>query len=168
MTKSPYRAEIEVAAAARNLDPDLVDAISEQESDHRFSAYRYEPGFWTKYLAPNPIWSSRKPLEVSASYGLMQVMFTTAVEHGFDGPPWELFAPAVALEYGCRVMVSHLDWSTKAFSGNPGDKSRIVLASALAAYNGGRKGNDPDNVPDRNHEYAESVLRRLARIKSRV
>jgi soluble lytic murein transglycosylase-like protein len=164
---SPYRPEIETAAAARSLDPDLVEAVVEQESDSHFYAYRYEPGFWTKYLASNPTWSKRNPLEVSASIGLMQVMFTTAVEHGFTGQPWELFAPAVALEYGCRVLSANLAWATKAFRGNQGDRSRIIVASALAAYNGGRKGNDPDNIPDRNHEYAESVLRRLARIKAR-
>jgi soluble lytic murein transglycosylase-like protein len=165
--RSPYRTEIEIAAAAHGLDPDLVEAVVEQESDSHFHAYRFEPGFWTKYLASNPTWSNRNPLEVSASIGLMQVMFTTAVENGFTGQPWDLFAPSVALDYGCRVLAKNMGWADKAFSGNQGDRSRVVVASALAAYNGGRKGNDPDNVPDRNHAYADSVLRRLARIQAR-
>lgn len=164
--RSPYRQEIEAAAARHALDPDLVEAVVEQESSSRFYAYRFEPGFWTKYLATNPTWSSRKPAEVSASYGLMQVMFTTAVDHGFTGQPWELFDPAVGLDYGCRVLATNLVWAESAFSGNPGDKSQIIITSALAAYNGGRKGNDPDNIPDRNHAYADQVMTRLRRIKA--
>lgn len=164
--RSIYRPEIEAAAARHALDPDLVEALVEQESDSKFYAYRFEPGFWTRYLAPNPTWSKRRPAEVSASYGLTQVMYTTAVEKGFDGQPWQLFDPATNLEYGCRVLAANLVWAEKAFSGNPGDKSRIVVASALAAYNGGKKGNDPDNVPDRNREYAESVMKRMTRIKA--
>lgn len=163
---SPYRALIVETAAKHGLDPDVVEAVCEKESDHRFFAYRFEPGFWHRYLEGHATWSKRRPAEVSASYGLMQVMYTTAVEHGFTGQPWDLFSPAVAIEYGCRVLAKLIAWSTDAFAGNPGDKSRIVLASALAAYNGGRKGNDPDNHPDRNHEYAESVLRKLAVIKA--
>ena len=40
-----YRAAIVSAATAHGLDPDLVQAVVEQESSGRFYAYRYEPAF---------------------------------------------------------------------------------------------------------------------------
>ena len=53
MKKGPYRAEIETAAAAHGLDPDLIAAIVEQESSGRFYGYRFEPAFYDRYLKGN-------------------------------------------------------------------------------------------------------------------
>lgn len=144
-----YRAAIDLAADMHGLDADLVAAIVEQESNYRFHAYRYEPNFWTKYLATNPMYAAREPREVSASYGLMQVMFTTAVEHGYAGEPWGLFAPAESLEFGCRVLAGNLTWA----SGH--------TRQAVAAYNTGR-GNWTSVT---GAAYATSVLARYDRIR---
>jgi len=82
-----YQAEIDAAAGAHGLDADLVAAVVEQESSGWASAFRYEPDFFDRYLKNNPAYANRNPREVSASYNLMQTMYTTAVEHGYDGPP---------------------------------------------------------------------------------
>lgn len=149
MTTGPYRAEIETAAAAHGLDPDLVAAVVEQESNGWASAFRFEPDFWSKYLKNNPLYKDRHPREVSASYGLMQTMYTTAVEHGYTGLPWGLFAPTVSLEYGCRVLDALLTWA----DGN--------VTKALGGYNAGRGGAEGTN----GRKYARDVLARYERIR---
>jgi soluble lytic murein transglycosylase-like protein len=159
-----YRPEIETAAAAHGLDPDLVQAVVEQESGYKFFAYRFEPGFFTRYLAHKPEYANRNPLEVSASIGLMQTMFTTAVEAGYTGEPWGLFEPAVSLEFGCRILKSNLEWARGVYVGMASLAERKIRMSALAAYNGGRGGNAPDGVLDRNHGYADAVIERYVRI----
>ncbi len=101
----PYDAPIDAAATAHRLDPALVKAVVMQESGGKFYAYRYEPDFWTRYLQHNAAWMARSPMEVSASYGLMQILYVTAVEEGFRGQPWELFAPSVAAGVGTRALL---------------------------------------------------------------
>ena len=161
---TPYRAEIETAAKAKNLDPDMVAALVEQESNGWASAFRFEQAFWERYLAKNALYKDRNPREVSASYGLTQIMYPVAVEHGFTGKPWELFDPEVNLEYGCRVLAKLMVWAKSQYTGLAAGERAAVRRSALAAFNGGRGGNGP-NGPLRNREYADSVLRRYERIK---
>jgi soluble lytic murein transglycosylase-like protein len=161
-----FRPQIEQAARAHNLDPDLVEAIVEQESDGEWFARRYEPGFFSRYLARNPLYAARNPHEVASSYGLMQVMFTTAIECGFTGQPWELFDPAIALDLGCIYLKKLILRASAKWRGATDDAADLtILRSALAAYNGGWLGNEPDNLPDRNHEYADAVLERRDGIK---
>jgi soluble lytic murein transglycosylase-like protein len=159
-----YRAEIEAAAEAHGLDPDLLAAVVEQESSGRFYAYRYEPDFYHRYLADKPEYAAWSPAECSASYGLCQVMFSTAREHGYQGQPWGLFAPEVSLEYGCRVLAGNLAWARGLYTGLAAGEHAAVTRSALASYNGGRAGNKPTG-PLRNREYADAVLARYDRIK---
>jgi soluble lytic murein transglycosylase-like protein len=161
-----YRTEIETAAAAHDLDPDLVQAIVEQESGGWASAFRYEPAFWDRYLKTNPVYATRNPREVSSSYGLMQIMFATAVDHGFTGKPWDLFDPAVSLEYGCRVLQALLVWARSQYTGLETAAQTVILRSVLAAYNGGKSGNAPKG-PLRNREYADDVMRRYRQIQER-
>ena len=78
----------------------------------------------------------------------MQVMYPTAVQHGFTGQPWELFAPAVSLEFGCRVLAADLKWATG------------HTKQAVAAYNTGR-GNWTSVT---GAAYASSVMARYDRI----
>jgi len=140
-----YRAEIETAAKAHALDPDLVEALVLVESAGQTHAYRYEPNFWVKYMAARPEWKGQNPKRVSASYGLMQVMFVVAVEVGYTArDPEHLFVPSIGLEYGCRKLAELLRWSQ-------GD-----VPQALAAYNGGRGGNA--TRPFRNQPYVDLVV----------
>jgi soluble lytic murein transglycosylase-like protein len=159
---SPYRTEIAAAAAAHGLEPLLVAAVVEQESATRFHAYRYEPDFFVRYLASNPAYMHREPREVSASYGLMQIMYPTAVDHGFTGEPWDLFAPEASLHWGCRYLAHLLDWAGTTYRGLQTAKRAAVLRTALAAYNGGQGGaHAPAAVA-----YAAQVLLRLDRLRT--
>lgn len=64
-----------------------LKAIAIVESNLDPKAYRFEPGFWERYLKNNPEWSDKDPKRVSASYGVMQLMYTTAWLLGFRGEP---------------------------------------------------------------------------------
>ncbi len=70
---------------------DVADvlAVIQIESSFRPNAYRAEPQIG------------------DASYGLMQVLSTTAADRGYDGPPEGLFDP----ETNIRVGMAHLKWS---------------------------------------------------------
>jgi len=149
--KLAYRAEIRTAAAAHGLDPRIVEAVVMVESAGKTHAYRYEPGFWARYLAAKPEWMHLNPERVSASYGLMQVMYPVAREMGFlFADPELLFVPSTGLEFGCRKLASLMQWAE-------GDVVR-----ALAAYNGGKGKNF--KPPYRNASYAERVLVALSQV----
>lgn len=149
-----YRAEIETQASRYGLDPALVTAVVITESSGLTHAYRYEPGFWDRYLKHRPEWDGANPARVSASYGLMQVMFPVAVEFGYpkNDPPEYLFVPLIGLEYGCKVLKERMTWA----GGN--------VRAALAAYNGGKGGNLPGGTL-RNAAYADKVLGRLDKVR---
>ncbi len=75
------------AATAQSLDPGLVCAVVEQESGWNSWAMRYEPLFFSKYVAS--LYTNNKIAATEAyargfSWGLMQVMGQVAREAGFD------------------------------------------------------------------------------------
>ena len=150
-----YRAEVEVLSHRHGLTPDLVEAVCLIESSGKTHAYRFEPAFYDRYLKGKREWDGANPERVSASYGLMQVMFPVAVEHGMarTEPPEYLFVPTIGLDYGCRVLAKRLEWS------------RGDLRSALASYNGGKSGNSPGSLKLRNGAYADKVLAQLAKLQ---
>jgi soluble lytic murein transglycosylase-like protein len=146
-----YRKEIEAAAFAHGaLDPNLIEAQVLVESSGRTMAYRYEPDFWTRYMAGKPEWTLMLPERVSASYGLLQIMYPVARELGFTGEPEMLCVPSVGLAWGCEQMRRLLEWA----KGN--------TLQALAAYNGGKGGNA--TPPFRNAPYAAKVLEARSRL----
>ena len=149
-----YRAEVEIIANRHALTPDLVQAVCLVESSGLTTAYRPEPAFWERYLKGKPEWDGANPARVSASYGLMQVMFPVAVEHGMarTEPPEYLFVPLIGLDYGCRVLAKRIEWA------------RGDVRAALASYNGGQVGNAPGG-PLRNAAYADKVLGELAKLQ---
>lgn len=129
------------AAAAQSLDPALVCAVVEQESAWNTWAIRYEPAFFTKYVAS--LYTNNKVTATEAyargfSWGLMQVMGQVARETGFDAPFLAaLCDPEQGLAIGCKVLRKKLDAMA-------GDTTR-----ALLAWNGGA-----------NPVYAAQVLTR--------
>lgn len=163
MLSNQFRSIIERCATQQALDPDVVQGIIEQESSGRWYSYRYEPAFFGRYLHDDPKYRDKDPREVSASYGLMQVMYSTAIENGFAGEPWDLFKPEVAIDLGCKHFAKLLAWSRKQASSSTSEET--ILRSALAAYNGGKGGNAPDDVADRNAQYASSVMTKIAMVK---
>lgn len=157
--RTGYRAEIEAAAAKHGLQADLIEAQVLVESAGLTDAFRYEPQFWKAYLMNKPEYQAANPRRVSSSYGLMQCMYVVAKELGFTGEPELLFVPTVGLEWGCAKLAELLDWARAV---NPGAPMEVRVRSALAAYNGGKGGNAPDAVPDRNGAYADRVLKLMA------
>jgi len=100
------------AATAQSLDPCLVCAVIEQESAWNPWAIRYEPAFFSKYVAPlytNNKISATEAYARGFSWGLMQVMGQVARENDFDA----LFLvalcdPEQALTIDCKACQAKL------------------------------------------------------------
>jgi len=135
------------AATAQSLDPALVCAVIEQESGWNPWAMRYEPAFFSKYVAglyTNNKISASEAYARAFSWGLMQVMGQVARETGFDAPFLSaLCDPEQGLAVGCKVLRKKLD-ATACLPGQANDTTR-----ALLAWNGGG-----------NPSYAAQVLAR--------
>ena len=133
------------AAESRALDPGLVCAVIEQESAWNPWAMRYEPAFFSKYVAP--LYTNNKITATEAyargfSWGLMQVMGQVARESGFDAQFLSaLCDPEQALAVGCRVL-------RKKFDAASGDTTL-----ALLAWNGGANALYPAQVLARRSHY---------------
>jgi soluble lytic murein transglycosylase-like protein len=153
-TNSNSRADLialaRATAAAHQLDAALVCAICEQESAWNPWAIRYEPAFFTHYVAPQLAAGKISNTEAQArafSWGLMQVMGQVAREHNFGAasstnatPLTQLCDPAYGLEIGCIVFAAKL-------ASAHGD-----AAHALQIWNGGGNAN-----------YAAEVLARVGK-----
>jgi soluble lytic murein transglycosylase-like protein len=164
MLRTRYKAEIDVAAAKWELDPLLVEAVVVQESGGNTDAFRFEPDFWNRYLKANVKYRGLNPRRVSSSYGLMQVMYCRILEDKIaDNDAWApelLFIPENGLDVGCGLLHELLEWAHSLPLANKGE---TVVEVALAAYNGGRGGNDPNkNWPLKNGRYAKDVLQKRA------
>ncbi len=131
-------------ATRYGIDPELLEAQVIVESSGDPNALRYEPAFFRTYVKGNPAAKAAHfgPL-AACSYGLLQILLETAVDIGFPGQPWNLFDPAVGLEWGAKYFERLLVWAG-------GDYTR-----ALCAFNGGKGGNA--RPPFRNQAYADRV-----------
>ena len=133
------------SAVGQSLDPALVCAVIEQESGWNPWAMRYEPAFFTKYVAPlytNNKISASEAYARGFSWGLMQVMGQVAREFGFDAPFLStLCDPEQGLAVGCKVL-------RKKFDAMAGDTTRGLLA-----WNGGGNPNYAAQVLARRPHY---------------
>ena len=138
-----YRKEILKKADKYDLDPSLIAAIVLVESSGNPYAIRVEPAFWRRYgatyqkiIAPgHPARRWLKYPEVFASsYGLMQIMFGVAVEHGCRVRfPTELLKPDLNLEFGCKILAKKI-------------KIKQNIEEGVLAYNGGGNPRYPAKV----------------------
>lgn len=128
--KSPYRALIVPAATRHGLDPILVEAVIWQESAGQADAFRFEPAFWERYCKEDPRFTGEEPRRISSSYGLMQIMYPTALDHGYIGPPEGLFDLQINIDLGCLILYR----LSQRWEGD--------LIKILASYNGGVGGVD--------------------------
>jgi hypothetical protein len=118
------------AAAKHALDPALVCAVIEQESAWDTHAIRYEPGFRTRYVAPQGL-PPTEEIARSISWGLMQVMGQLAREHGFHGKFLSaLCDPATGLEIGCAALAAKIFAERAGSSGSAGPSS-FPMSDAL-------------------------------------
>jgi soluble lytic murein transglycosylase-like protein len=145
------RADIDRVASAYGLDSNLLLAQVMTESSGDPNAFRYENLYFMRYIRDNPAAKAAKfgPL-AACSFGLMQILLETACEIGFIGQPWELFQPAIGLEWGAKYLRSLIEWS----GGN--------VDAALAAYNGGKLGNQ--TPPYKNAWYVARVKAQLGHL----
>lgn len=124
------------------LDPALVCAIIEQESNFDPWAIRYEPAFFEKYVAPISGLNITEMHGRAFSWGLMQTMGQVAREVGYKGPFPQLCSPETGITVGCEVF------------------SRKMLAAhsdvhqALLYWNGGANLAYPASVMSRISKFA--------------
>lgn len=155
-----------VTGARYNLPPLLVKSICYCESSFNERAFRHEPAFWTNYLRNNPEWKDKDPAIVSSSYGLMQLMWTTAWALGFRGTQEDLWKPDTNVDLGCKLLRQLID---KVIETVPSKQYPWLspLDIALARYNGGKTKN-PNVEPVlpldrygniRNKKYVVRVLK---------
>ena len=112
-------------ATVHSLDPSLVCAVVEQESAWNPCAIRYEPAFFSKFVAS--LYTNNKIAATEAyargfSWGLTQVMGQVARETGFDALFLSaLCDPEQGLAVGCKVL-------RKKFDAMAGDTTRALFA----------------------------------------
>ncbi|GAK60019.1 hypothetical protein U27_07006 [Candidatus Vecturithrix granuli] len=105
-----FRAPILAASKKHRVPVPAIIATISTESSGNPQAYRYEPAFYTRYIQNKAEWKnnpySASPKRISASYGLMQIMYTTAYNVGFRGKPEDLYDPQQNLDVGCAYIAS--------------------------------------------------------------
>jgi soluble lytic murein transglycosylase-like protein len=142
-----YQSLVQLAkqkASEHGLDPTLICAIVEQESDWNQWAMRFEPAFERRYIKPAlPQSPTTEEMAKAVSFGLMQIMGEVARELGF-GEKYltELCDPFINLEYGCKHFANKLQ--------NADGDTRM----ALLHWNGGGNLQYPDQVLARQRKYA--------------
>ena len=125
-----FEREFSYALNKYYVDPALLAALVIQESGGNPDAYRHEPEYQAKYVTGKARWNSARALGwtdelLATSWGLTQVLGTTAWEMGFKYPPEKILDPASNLALGAKYLRMKLDQ----YKGN--------VTEALLAYNGG-------------------------------
>lgn len=150
----PHGSLIFQTARSFGLDPCLVAAVVCAESSGNPYAIKPELGFWTRYLSGILDFVRRSPSKrddrwaqynqiYSCSYGLMQILYQTARELGFDPQfPTELCGP-MGVQAGCAKLKKCLT------------QSGGSVRQALLKYNGG---GDPE-YPDRVLTFFDTIVR---------
>lgn len=128
-------------AVKYSLDPALVCAVIEQESNWNPWAIRFEPAFYERYIA-GKVTNTTEAHAQSTSWGLCQVMGATARESGFKGTYLsELCDLDTGVDVGCAVLQHKLDLAL-------GD-----VHKGLLLWNGGGNPSYPDQVLARMSTY---------------
>lgn len=158
---SRWRPQIDKWCVIIGVPQSLVMAMIQMESGGNDKATRYEPGYFSSYVAGNPKWikfsaETGIPLKsIATSYGLMQMMFATA--HGYGCKSVEqALDPSQAIRFGTAHLKTLLD--------------KYPIPEALAAYNGGigavdhmRTGKDTPAT-----RYAKNVMALYERYKADI
>jgi len=124
----------EVTPKFPEVSVNLMLALFQMESGGNPKAYRFEPVYYNRLLLNNKQWQAimrernYKPEQVSASYGLGQLMYPTAWGMGYKNDPEGLYDPKINAILSCRYLSTQI----KRYNGN--------VQAALAHYNGGGGG----------------------------
>jgi hypothetical protein len=107
------------------LDPELLSAQIFVESSGDPFAFRFEPAYFDRYVRDRPLVAGFKygPL-AACSFGLLQILLETAIEHGFEDQPQRLFDPMIGMTFGAKYLRHCLDLTGQDYR------------KALAKYNG--------------------------------
>ena len=149
----------------------ILKAIVKVESSFLPRAYRFEPAFYKTLCVKDPYWIGKDQSVVSASYGLAQIMFTTAWSMGMRPANWKsmkpfefqalaegLYDPETNITYESRLVRALLDQVWK--QGLPNTWEHISAYDfVFARYNGGSVGNPRDDGTLRNQSYVDRVWR---------
>ena len=149
MERENHTAVITSVAQQFAVRADILHAQVLQESNGDTFAFRYEKAYFERYIRnrPNVAGARYGPL-AACSYGLLQIMLETALEHGFSEEPERLFIPTIGLTWGVRYFRRLLDKYSGDYEG------------ALIAYNGG-PGVVKRGRPYATQAYADAVLARV-------
>lgn len=148
----PHVPVITLAARKYRLDPSLLMGVAAAESAFDPNAKVDEPQLGT------------------ASYGLFQLLETTARSIGFTADRALLFHPAVSAELGAKLLRMNID---RAAGYAPGVDAREIEDRALSAYNAGWSRSRPGDGkrllggagPFVNQEYVDRVRRWQLRLR---
>ena len=139
----------------------ILKAVAVTESSLNERAYRYEPGFWDRYMKGKSEWEGRDVAEVSASYGLMQLMYATATWLGFKGSGEDLYNPVINIELGAKLLRKLLD-KVKVES-----SALWSIEIALSRYNGGAWRNPDKFGKLRTQKYVNKVLDNWCKLRKK-
>lgn len=135
-----------------NLDEKLLDAIIQMESSYDFYAVRFEPHS-TYLVTPDKFAKFNNITEITEqklqciSWGLFQIMGSTARGLEFNGPLPSLCDVDTNLELGCKFIIQL-------------NKKYASIEDLIAAYNAGsaRKGSDGKYS---NQRYVDKALEKM-------
>ena len=146
----------------------------ESHFDHR--AYRFEPALFKRLKGKDPYWADKDQAIVSASYGLAQILFTTAWALGLKPDNWRtlnhaqfedlaesIYDPEANINYEAQLLRSLLKriWAEKL----PEKYEHLsAMDIALARYNGGSAGNPTKDGVLRTQKYVDKVWRAHAQL----
>jgi len=145
---SRYGRAIRYIDECKCVDKCTVLALIWVESHGDPHAYRYEPGFFRRYLKDKKPWVNNpyysNPERISSSYGPLQIMYPTAYGLGYRGQP-EGLSRGRGIRWGMKYFCKQM----KRYGSRKMD--------AVAAYNAGsaRRGSDGSY---RNQGYVDKYL----------
>jgi len=154
-----------------------LKAIVQVESHWNPRAYRYEPALFKRLKAKDVFWADKDPSIVSASYGLAQILFTTAWALGMRPPNWQtmghssfqafaerLYDPETNVFLEAQLIRALLN---KVWADQIPYKWENLSAMdiALARYNGGSYKNPDDVGVLDEQKYVDKVWRAYADLK---
>lgn len=151
-----YQTEISTLAAGYGLPLALLKGLIATESGFDPTARRVEAA--RDSLPP----TADHPAGGDESRGLMQILVRNARALGYRGAIAGLDVPSVNLALGTRLLANNL---RRARSLLPKASVDVQLSAALAAYNGGWRGNMAP--PFRNQAYVDRVRRNAQYFETR-